>query len=252
MVFAYCLFRNTTDEEKWVKKKHIIVLCIAAPISIVLLSLWNFWRSGMTAHYYGFWNEFINFFTTQGGSIKIIGYEKQLHNLLPDTNISYTFGPIINWYKYGFIGNIISMLAGQEFVKYAGNTIGSALYGNNLGATITYLVMPNNYLSGVGMGTQYIAELYSDFEYAGVIIFNLCLGWFITKCRFVYFKKWFWNAITIGVVHFLFGIGRDFATTFAAYYVSVVNWMTIALIYGLYKVKLRKYGDLRDENTVDV
>ena len=108
MVFAYCLFRNSTDEDKWVKKKHIIVLCIAAPISIVLLSLWNFWRSGMTAQYFGFWNEFINFFTTQGGSIKIIGYEKQLHNLLPDTNISYTFGPIINWYKYGFIGNIIS------------------------------------------------------------------------------------------------------------------------------------------------
>ncbi|MBR2471846.1 MAG: O-antigen polysaccharide polymerase Wzy family protein [Clostridia bacterium] len=252
MVFAYCLFRNTVDEEKWVKKKHIILLCIAAPIAIVLLSLYNFWRSGMTAHYYGFWDEFINFFTTQGGSIKIIGYEKQLHSILPETNISYTFGPIINWYKHGFLGNFISMFTGQDFIKYSGNTIGSAMYDNNLGATITYLVMPQNYLSGVGMGTQYIAELYSDFGYAGVIIFNLMLGWFITKCRFVYFKKWYWNAITIGVVHFLFGIGRDFATTFAAYYVSVVNWVTVAAVYGLCRIKLRKHGDLRDENTVGV
>ncbi len=252
MVFAYCLFRNTVDDEKWVKKKHIIMLCIAAPVGIVLLSLWNFWRSGMNAHYYGFWNEFINFFTTQGGSIKIIGYEKQLHNLLPETNVSYTFGPIINWYKYGFIGNIISMFTGQNFVEYAGNTVGAALYSNNLAATITYLVMPHNYLSGVGMGTQYIAELYSDFGYAGVIIFNLFLGWFITKCRFVYFKQWYWNAITIGVVHFLFGIGRDFATTFAAYYVSVVNWLTVAAVFWLSRVKFNKYGDLRDESTVDL
>ena len=151
MVFAYCLFRNTIDEEKWVKKKHIIILCIAAPFAIVLLSLWNFWRSGMIMHYYGFWNEFINFFTTQGGSIKIIGYEKQLHNILPDTNTSYTFGPIINWYKYGFIGKFISMFTGQEFIEYTGNTIKAAMYNNNLGATITYLVMPQNYLSGVGM-----------------------------------------------------------------------------------------------------
>ncbi len=252
MVFAYCLFRNTVDEEKWVTKKHIIMICIAAPVGIVLLSLYNFWRNGMSAHYYGFWNEFINFFTTQGGSIKIIAYEKQLHNLLPATNLSYTFGPIINWYKHGFLGNVISIFTGQNFIKYSGNTVGDAMYGNNLGATITYLVMPNNYLSGVGMGTQYIAELYSDFGYAGVVIFNLLLGWFITKCRFIYFKRWYWNAITIGVVHFLFGIGRDFATTFAAYYVSVVNWATVALVYGLCRIKLKKYGDLRDENTVDL
>lgn len=252
MVLAYCFFRNTTDDEKWIKKKHIIAICIIAPVGIVLLSLYNFWRSGLTAQYYGFWNEFINFFTTQGGSIEIIAYEKQLHNLLPKTNVSYTFGPIINWYKYGFIGSIISMFTGQEFVEIAGSKINMALYGNNLGAAITYLVMPGNYLAGVGMGTQYIAELYSDFGYTGVIIFNLLLGWFITKCRFVYFKKWFWNAITIGVVEFIFGIGRDFATTFAAYYVSVVNWLTVAIIYGLCRIKLKKHGDLRDENTVDV
>lgn len=253
LVFAYCIFRNSTDDEKWVKKKHIIAVCIAAPIAIVLLSLYNFWRSGVSAEYYGFWTEFINFFTTQGGSIQIIGYEKQLHNVLPKTNVSYSFGPIIAWYKHGFIGNIISMFTGQDFVKYSGNTIGEAMYGNNLGATITYLVMPHNYLSGIGLGTQYIAELYSDFGYLGVVLFNLFLGWFITKSRFVYFKKWFWNATTIGVVYFLFGIGREFATAFAASYVSVLNWSTVALIYALSRVKFnKKHGDLRDENTVGV
>lgn len=252
LVFAYCLFRNSTDEEKWVKKKHIIALCIATPVAIVLLSLYNFWRSGVSAHYYGFWDEFINFFTTQGGSIKIIGYEKQLHNLMPQTNISYTFGPIISWYEHGFLGKIISIFTGQNFIKYGGNTIGAALYGNNLGATITYMVMPHNYFAGVGMGTQYIAELYSDFGYTGVILFNLFLGWIITKSRFVYFKRWFWNAITIGVVYFLFGIGRDFATTFAAYYVSVLNWITVALVYGLCRVKFGKTGEKNNENTVDL
>ena len=227
-----------------------MMICIIAPIAIVLLSLYNFWRNGMSAHYYGFWNEFFNFFTTQGGSIRIIGYEKQFHNMLPETNVSYTFGPIINWYKYGFLGNIISFFTGQEFIAIEGSKIKMALYGNNLGATITYLVMPGNYLAGIGLGTQYIAELNSDFGYAGVILFNVFLGWFITKCRFVYFKNWYWNAIAITVTYFLFGIGRDFTFSFVPYYVSVANWTTIAIIYGLCKVKLKKQGDLRDENSL--
>lgn len=252
MVLAYSFFRNTTDEEKWVKKKHIIMLCIAVPVAIVLLSLYNYWRGGMSASYYGFWNEFINFFTTQGGSINVIGYEKKFHNALPETNISYTFGSIINWYRYGFLGKIINFFTGQEFINLSSSKIKMALYGNNLGSIITYLVMPYNYLAGVGLGTQYIAELFSDFGYVGVMLFNIFLGWFITKCRFVYFKKWYWNAISISVTYILFGIGRDFALSFVPYYVSVANWTMIAIIHGLSKVKLRKRGDLKNENTLDL
>ena len=176
IILFYCYFRQANSKkigviEIWITKRMIGLGVIILPILVVLLKLISIIRAGQSFNDMSFWELFVEFFQTQGGSVHLISYAELYKEQLPSTNLSYVFGPIINLLKSN---SIIQMFS--DFSVYKSNTLEAAMYGNSLSNTISYLVMPYNFYHGMGMGSCYIAELMVDFGYIGVFIFNVTLG----------------------------------------------------------------------------
>ena len=246
-VFLYYFYRQRMSRkmetgEVWISKKLIVLTAVAVPFCIVFLSLYNNIRNGTEYEYNGFFNEILLFFENQGGSVNVIGYAEDLKDRMPETNTSYLFGPVINLFKYGFWG---SFFGGGEAIR--NNTLQMAMYGNNLGATVTYLAFPEQWLAGMGLGTQYIAEAYVDFGYVGVALFNLFLGYIIFKINFVTTNKWYINALLVNIILSILAMPRNFGTSFVAELVSVFNWGVLFVIWVINFISVKYGGSGRDK-----
>ena len=246
-VFLYYLYRQRMSKkmgmgEIWITNRLKVIIAVAIPFCIVFLSLYNSIRNGVEAEYNGFFNEILAFFENHGGSVNVIGYAESLKDRFPKTNTSYLFGPVINLFKYGFWGQLFG---GGEIIK--NNTLKMAMYGNNLGATVTYLVSPEKWLAGMGLGTQYIAEAYVDFGYIGVILFNIFLGYIIFKINFVVTDKWYINALFVNIILSILRMPRNFGMNFVAEMVSVFNWAVLFVVWSINYIAVKHRGTGRDK-----
>lgn len=235
-VAMYYYFRHKNskqlnDNTVWITKKMKIVTIVIVPIGIIALVLFSYIRiaeriDADKANAFALLQEF---FVQQGGSVDIIGsvFSFKDRNLLPRSNISYTFGPIINFLKNSSFGAALGL--GFETVSNVQN-VSLATQGNNLGATITYLRARSYYLTGGGFGTCYIAELIADFGYAGVIIFNFLLGWLFNNMNYFMSKKWWINAWGMLVVRNILFMPRDFALGFIVSALSNTNILPILIL----------------------
>ena len=203
---------------------------VLIPLAISFLGAYNLIRSNIKINNFNIQKEFLQFFDDQGGSVKLIGYVKEYESKLPKTNKTYLFGPVISFFNNGIIGRRIF-----NTIQYKGNTIESALYTNNLGSTLSYIVLKDYYINGVGLGTQYIAEVYADFKYTGVFLFNIFLGYLIAKLNFRSDIKWYWSAILISIIRLVIYIPRDFALSWFISFFSILNWGTIIIVLILSK-----------------
>ena len=244
VIIIYLFIRQTHEPNNiWISKKMKFISIILAFFLVVFLGWYNTYRNGINSDL-NVMELFLQFFDDQGGSVNLISYAEMYENKLPETNTNYTFSAFINLYKYGTIGKIINT---KSYVDI-NNKMNMALYGNNLGATLSYIVLQNQYLKGHGIGTQYIAELYVDFGYIGVILYNIFIGYILTKI--VYFN--YNNVYKFGLLLYaLFGImfiPRNFATTWiVSTFFSVLNWLIIIFIYivsnHIYKNNYKEGGN---------
>lgn len=169
----YFRYRNedtAANSRPWFTKWMKIAIVVFAPIAIAMLGYWNYARTG-SVDGFNLLNSFYVFFDDQGGSLDLISYAKEYQGQFPQSY--YTFGPLIRFCKGNFIGQLFA-----DYVIPAQNTVEMATTGYNFGQTITWLVMPHNYVTGIGLGGCYIAELWLDFGFAGVIVYNILLGMF--------------------------------------------------------------------------
>lgn len=242
--YAYREYKSRKEKNEkyiWIKKRTIKATIIIAPVIIAFLGAYNIIRNNVKIENFNLGNEFIQFFEDQGGSVKLIGYVEEYKEKLPETNNTYVFGPITNFFKNGIIGKMLF-----NNVSFKGNTVEQALYGNNLGATMSYLVLNNRYLAGEGIGTQYIAETYVDFGYIGVFAFNVLIGYVMYIIRFRSDLKWFLSAIALSVIRQIIYMPRDFAMSWFSAFFSILNWGIILFVYLLSKfihVKNNRIGE---------
>ena len=250
MLFMYFLSRERyIENEKYFTKKVIIILGILGVILIIFLSCYTTLRNNIAIENFNPFDKFKQFFIDQGGSVNVISYTQYYKDELPDTNSSYAFGPFINYIKHGTLAKILGY--GQDY--YTNNTVEMALYGNNLGATISYLVMPERYLNGEGLGTQYIAELYADCSYAGVIIYNLILGFLLMWFNNLKKENWIGLAFSFNILKKMIYLPRQFAMEWVINLLSIPTILAIILVYGyseiIYRYKTRR--NKVEENTMD-
>lgn len=237
LVFCYLLYRDYNskkkclEEEVFLTKKVRRLLVIVMPFFLIFLGIYASIRLGEGAETNGFSHDFGAFFVQQGGSSGVIGYAKYYESSFPSTNVSYTFGPLINFVKYGFFGKMLGyQMPGLETMP---------IYGNNMGATITWLVSPNYYYAGGGLGNQYIAELYKDFGYSGVFAFSILLGIIIQRFVFFSTKSWVLNTLMAFGIQAIISMPRDFYLNWLIGLLSILNIVVLLLIsqYGSKKAK---------------
>lgn len=235
-VFAYLLFRDYISKRnhQWsdviISKKAMTAILIASPFFLIFLGLFASIRTNNAVESSGFIGGLLGFFIQQGGSYSLIGYVEELKGSLPSTNISYTFGPLLERIE-PFRSNYLQL----DALTY------DAYYGNNLGSTITCMVNSNYYYSGGGFGTQYIAEIYADFGYWGIGIFSFILGVLFSKAVFFNAKNWIIMVLLATTIPHILAMPRSFYMTFVSALLSVWNIAFLLIINKYVNKKLKRY-----------
>ncbi|MBT2694468.1 O-antigen polysaccharide polymerase Wzy family protein [Bacillus sp. ISL-55] len=233
IVIFYMYFREINKNklnlnEKWFTKKMILSGIAIMPIAIVVLKLVSIIRAGQAISNTSFWDLFVSFFQTQGGSVHLISHAMEYKDKFPSTNISYVFGPVINLLKSNTLTEIFFTTP-----FYGGNTESAALFGNSFSKTISYLIMPYNYYGGMGMGSSYIAELMTDFGIIGVIVFNILLGFIFNRYSILQEYKVWKFAILLLILNSLFAISRASTLDWVVLIFKDTTIISIGLVYAL-------------------
>lgn len=175
IIITYILIRHYYYKERWFNKKLIIAAIIVSPILIITLATISDLRIGKTMSLDNMFNPLLKFFYDQGVSSRVIGHAYVHYDELPRFRF-YSLGTIIEFIKYKLIGNYI---LGNPVPL--GQNIDRAIHGHLFSQAIAYLAIPDQYLKGVGTGSSYIAELFVDFKWFGIVVGNYIYGKFISK-----------------------------------------------------------------------
>lgn len=172
-IVTYFLIRQllSKNEQIWITRKVKISAIIIIPIMIVTMGAYNYIREDSTASNSSFTYLAVDFLYKQGTTYDTICQSIEYRDKLPE-HLSYTFGSAIDQIKYG---KLTRVLLGTKDLG-SGNNISLAKEGNSLAHHISYIVLGDAYLEGHGRGSSYLAEVFLDFGYLGIIVFNLCLG----------------------------------------------------------------------------
>lgn len=169
MTIIYLFYRNKEEKKGkvWIKKRWILYGVILSPFIIAIAQQFTYTRINLSTDYSIVENIRKAF---EESSVNLIAYGKMLDDVIPDNG--YTFGLL--WMVLIRNQSIFGNLLGIE--PLSNQTVAMALQGNSFGQTITYLVNPNIYFRGGGLGSSYIAEAYKDFGYIGIILFSILIG----------------------------------------------------------------------------
>lgn len=239
IVFIYFAFRtvrsNHTNEKPWLGKKEWIIAIVSLPIIVVILNTIETIRNEFARATSSVNDAILSFFYAQGVSVNVIGYTDALKESIP--NKIYTFGPIIEFFKF----NILGIFSGKN-TELHGQTLERAMEGYQYSHTISYLVMPQLYLKGVGYGSSYVAELFHDFSYIGLILGSILIGILIALfTKLASSGKVLFVLIALMMIRKLLFIPRASTIAFVIDTFSPINIFTILVIFGFAYI-LKKFS----------
>ena len=234
ILFVYLLFRNSTDDNKWVKPRHIALIIVLIPVATTMLYAIRDIRVGGAITSDTFSSGMTEFFYTQGISIDVIKRTEKYLALLPEGKL-YSFGATLDFLH----NNLFSRLIGIE--TYTGNTVEHAMLGSQLQHALSYVAMGSYYLQGHGLGSCYLAETYHDFNYFGVIVCNFLYGIIFNRwMRFEGKGIWGLTLMLIAMKAFLLA-PRGNADGFIASLLDFTTWGTILIVYFASQNLIKKH-----------
>lgn len=242
-IFAYMMLRNVVHPEKkpWIDKKAIIKICIIVPMLLVMMYLFEYVRSESYVGTVSQYSPLIGFFIRQGTSINVIKYA-EMFKIELNPEAFYSLYNTLKWLQNSIFNNFLQINLSFEFGR---QTQGTALYGTYLADFVSYKANSYIYLSGMGYGSCYIAELYADFGYIGVFIGNIIYGFLLCKLLKNATQKG--NIWLVAVGFFMVGtLFKAPRATFDAFWGQLLyfnSWGPLAIIYiiaNIYDIKNKK------------
>ena len=247
VLFSVCIIflKNKLVWHITVSAKKIKVIAISGLIMIIsTVAALSFSSRNEEQKY----NPIVNLVYNQGVTYETIciGIDKK-QELKSMPNSNFTFAQIIDYYKYGKVGNV---LFDTEPIP-EGNNVDRVNLSNDLAHKLSYIANPTAYLKGGGYGSSYVLELYLDYGFIGVIAGNICICLFCILCNCLYDSNFCLDIIAVYVLQKIFLIGRNsmlspVAGLFTIHFALVC--IIIALIYICSsKISKIKYGDLNHD-----
>ncbi len=158
VVWYYYRFVSTKDIK--------VFLAIAVGSGLIILSQFiGFFRSGIAYNINNFSDTLIEFFSNMGTSLSVLSAMIHYKDEFINNGIPYIFNPFLTFFA--------PPSQGIERIENV----------PSLADQLSYFVAPERYLSGEGVGTSFLGELY-DLGSLGFILGNLLLGIFI-----IFFSK---------------------------------------------------------------
>lgn len=174
-VAIYFVFRDFKKfygaKDVWITRKLKYFVILGVPFLLIFLVVFGAARVNEKVDAnLGVMDLILGFFYTQGTSYRIIGYDIEFANQFP-SSFPYSLGYFVDLYQQNYFFKLLGV-----YPTYESHTMEAALYGHNYGDVITYLFNSTAYLNGAGLGSCYIAEIYHDFRFFGVIVLNMLYG----------------------------------------------------------------------------
>ncbi len=234
----YIFYRERIADEEddaWINKNIIVVMLLCFPIFIVFMQLVSYMREGLSVDNLNMFFLMYEFFDRQSGSVEHLRNIKGIIEMFPEPHWRYFFQPLVDFIK----GNV---LLGWLFhcEEYKQHTIESALLAYNFGASYTYIVMPHNFLAGVGMGGNYLAETYLSFGYVGVLIYNLIIGTMLGFYSSIKKIKWYIFALFYSFLGTILYLPREIAFVWLLKGFNITAIGSYLLIYILSNIIRRR------------
>lgn len=229
LLFYFCLRNVVNPKEPWLSRKAVIALVCVIPLLLVGMFMIDFIRADKEMENAGIADMFINFFYQQGTSAQVIGLTYEMRDILADGRI-FSFGQIID----NFNKNIVFKLMGTA-VEYRPQTEEMALYGHSLANTLSNLHMHKSFLTGVGLGSSYIAEVWHDFGFAGLLLWNMMYGMIFARF-FTWVQRGLWPcAFGLIMIPEIIYAPRGQASAFLYIFFSITILAVFYLIHVLAK-----------------
>lgn len=248
IIFAYALLRNAVNPEDkpWVPRKGIIGIIVAIPVLLVFMYLFEYIRSEGSVGKASDYSPLVGFFVRQGTSINVIKYTEYFKDRL-NSEAHYSLYNLIKWLqgRGGFFNKLFGLNFDFEIGK---QSVLTATMGTNLADFVSYNANRTSFLSGMGYGSCYIAELYVDYGYVGVFIGNIIYG--VLLCALL--KKsprdhriW-WTALGFFIIDLLFKAPRATFDAFLGQSLYIECWGTILAVYIANLIVKKQNGFLQD------
>lgn len=167
------------------------------------------------------------FLVSTGGSDSVIANTIYRAKELPKNGLVYLFDPFLNNPIGNFLSGKSSVPQGMEYLRLH----------NSFSHWISYITDKSLYLSGHGMGSSYLAEMYLALGIPGVILSSFIVGWVIAKLNVAEFNRnIFKTAFIFFLVRRLFTLPRDGMFS----WVSGLVYFGVAclLVYPFYKLSV--------------
>ncbi len=230
-IFVYYILRDAVrkpNEKRWFGKAEKTIVAILLPFVICFLLIYTELRNGYSNNISSkMRNPIINFLyeqsTTYNALVKFWDVKDQLPKLgFP----GYFFGYA---YDVFFQNGIISRLTGFSFP--IGQTMERLLVSHDLKLHLSYAVSGDMFFLGHGIGTSYILDVFVDYGWIGVIIFNIVLGWYLNKIKFLISKHWIISTMILYSLLSIFYIPRSTALEPFVFILSPYFWLGIAICF---------------------
>lgn len=230
---TYVVYRHKV-EGRWISKKFIVGIILALPFVLVIMNNIDAVRTGQDSGNRSLINTIVSFLDGQGGSINVIKRVMYYKDKLSDmvlTSFSNTRTVLLE-------NAVIRRLTGIKV--YSGNSIDNALHGHFLSHRLSYYEYGSYYLSGHGTGSSYIAELYLDFGWIGVIIGNIIYGYAISRVTDIDNQHYIRNALIFASQYYLYLAPRgDFDGMIGGLFsiVSILGMLGIWMLSHIFRTK---------------
>ncbi len=229
LVLFYFVLRNKLEgEDSWIKRKYIFIGIAMMPFMLIFLYFYNYVRFGVDVNYnqFSIFKALGGFFWDQGVTGKVVKYARE-YNVELQMDQFYT-GIFL---KRGFLAHLFDMKV------YHNNTIIRALYSGDYPHALSYKVLGKDYLEGRGTGTSYIAELYQDFSYMGIVLGSMIYGiifYVIDKCEKI--NNVFCLSFVFMIIPHLLWAPRGPYTGFINKIISPTTVLILIMIYFIKEV----------------
>ena len=226
----YFILRAVTDtQERWITKRLIAVVCIAAPLGIFAMGVMNYTRSGNTAYGFGFLGLLADALFKQGVSFTVLGHGYDVDPQIQELGFRFfSVGGIISTFTQGFIGQ--TFFGCQDLGST--NSALLALNGNSYAHAMSFFAHPN-YLGGEGYGSSYILELYADFGTAGIAVGSLIIGAVFSFLSTMIGRRWFGGMVALTAATSVFHMPRGYFIEWIDFVISTRFLLAIVLIIGI-------------------
>ena len=240
-VLLYYFIRDVIgDKEKWLGFLEKMLVVLLTPIATIVLGALNYIRNneGSSEVIKNFFDLIVDFIYKQGVSFEVlcIGYES-IPKIKYTGFTNYTFGGIIDYFKYGTISQ---MLWGGVSLEN-GNNLNRALYSNSFSHRMSYVAMGQEYLNGHGLGSSYILETFADFGYLGVTIFSILMGAFLASMIYVIRNGNIGFILVLTSLTSIYFCPRNFALGWINFIFYLQFWIPFLACYISAKLCIKKH-----------